>query len=738
MTRFALFAALASLAPALGYAQTPIAQQPLAASPERRTMTALRVSDGETIVLDGRFVEPVWGRAVPAGNFIQQDPDNGRPATEQTEVRIVFSRTSLYMAVTCFDSEPGKWLGYQRRRDEGLQADDRFMWTIDTYLDGRTAYFFEMNPSGLMGDALQGADNVSNRQWDGIWIGVASRTETGWTLEIEIPFRTLNFNPTSDTWGINFQRTVRRKNEESVWMGWARNQGLRRMTNAGLVTGISDVSQGRGLDIKPYLVGTLQSSPGRGDSRTGRDGAAGVDVFYNPTPGLRANLTVNTDFAQTEVDQRQLNLTRFSLFFPEKRDFFLDGSTFFQFGAEFAYPGEWTPFFSRRVGLDQGGQPQKINFGAKLTGQLGTQDLGLLQVQTADEGANAGEDFTVVRLKRRILRQSYVGGIYTRRAARGIGADDRHTAGLDFNFATATFLGSQNLTAEGFYLDTTNPLETGKESAFGFRMQFPNDPWNGQFIFTEVEENYDAAIGYTPRTGFRRLGPIVSFSPRPVRHPWIRRFSFGSSLNWLMDPDTGRTLTREVNVTALLVELHSQDLFQIHVLPAHELLETDFRISPGITLPTGREYRFTRYRVQASTANRRLVAVAPTVEWGRFYSGDRMRTALDVTVRVRPGLIAYLSGEWNQIDLAEGRFQTRLYRGIVETQFNPWIALVNNVQYDTQSAVVGWQSRFRWIVKPGNDFYLVYLHNWLDDPVRSRFATLDRRAASKFMYTHRF
>jgi len=740
LKRSALSLALACLAPAAGYAQQP-AEHPPARPPstERRTMTAVPLDDGEAIDLDGRLDEPWWRRAVPAADFIQQDPDNGAPATEPTEVRILYTRDALYIGVTCFDSQPDKWLGFQRRRDEGLVADDRFMWTIDTFLDGRTAYYFEMNPSGLMGDALQGTDNVTNRQWDGIWTGRAARTDTGWTLEIEIPFRTLNFNPNSDTWGINFQRTVRRKNEESVWTGWPRNQGLRRMTNAGFLTGIGSVSQGRGLDIKPYAVATSSSSPGRGNSGFVNDANAGIDLFYNPTPLLRANLTLNTDFAQTEVDQRQVNLTRFSLFFPEKRDFFLDGSTFFTFGAEFAYPGEWTPFFSRQIGLDAGGEPQKINFGGKLTGQAGAQDIGLLQVQTGEDDGTAGEDFTVLRVKRRLLRESTVGALYTRRSTRGAGnIADRHTLGLDFRLATTTFLGSQNLSLEGFYLDTKNGLDAGKQASYGFRMQFPNDPWSGFFIYTEVQDNFDAAVGYTPRIGFRRLDPQFSFSPRPRNHPWIRRMSFGGNLNWYLDPDDNRTLTREMNITAFLVESHSQDSVQFNVLPTFELLEDDFRISPAITLPTGRQYTFTRYRLQASTANRRIVAVAPTVEWGGFYSGDRFRTALTVNLRARPGLIAYLSGEWNRVDLAEGRFETRLLRGILETQFSSWIALVNNVQYDTQSRVLGWQSRFRWILRPGNDLYVVYLHNWLDDPVQGRFATLDRRAASKIMYTYRF
>jgi hypothetical protein len=201
--------------------------------------------DDDRIIVDGKLDEAVWGRAVPATNFIQQDPDNGQPATERTEVRIVFDRRALYMGVKCFDSEPDKWLGYQRRRDEFLQADDRFMWNIDTFNNQLSGYFFEMNPSGLMGDALRGA-NFQNRQWDGIWTGRVDRSELGWAIEIEIPFSTLSFDPKAEAWGINFQRTVRRKNEESVWTGWLRNQGLNRLSNAGLLVGLEDISAGHG------------------------------------------------------------------------------------------------------------------------------------------------------------------------------------------------------------------------------------------------------------------------------------------------------------------------------------------------------------------------------------------------------------------------------------------------------------------------------------------------------------
>src|SRR5688572_25715763 len=407
------------------------AQQPPV--PDRRTIPAARLRVEERITLDGRLDEPVWTRAIPAANFVQIDPDNGVPATEPTEVRIAFDGNALYMGVTCFDSEPDRWLGYETRRDQFLASDDRFMWTIDTFLDARSGYFFEMNPSGLMADSLFGV-NGDNRAWDGIWNARVRRSEVGWTIEIEIPFRTVNFDPDSDTWGINFQRTVRRKNEDSIWTGWARNQGLRRMTNAGHVTGIRNVTQGRGLDIKPYGLFTSQASPGRGNGSFDGNATAGLDLFYNPTPLVRANLTVNTDFAQTEVDQRQVNLTRYSLFFPEKRDFFLDGSIFFDFGSPTNADLRINPFFSRRIGLSSAGTPQKIDFGTKVTGQMGGQDVGLLHVRTSEDGDLFGEDFTVARVKRRLFAQSYIGAMYTRRDARADGLDARQTAGVDASF----------------------------------------------------------------------------------------------------------------------------------------------------------------------------------------------------------------------------------------------------------------------------------------------------------------
>lgn len=698
----------------------------------RRTMRAERVGPGERIALDGVLDEPAWKRASSAGEFVMQDPVLGGTPTESTDVRVVFNPDHLYIGVVCHDSEPDKVAGNTRKRDEFLSADDRFMWTIDTFLDQQTGYFFEMNPSGLMADALMSAGGTRNREWDGLWNARVVRSEVGWTIEIDIPFRTLNFDPHAPAWGINFQRTVRRKNEETLWTGYQRNQGLFRMANAGLLLGLSETTQGHGVEVKPYAAGTVADAPGR-DPAVARHGSAdaGVDVSYSLTPRLRAMATVNTDFAETEVDQRLVNLTRFPLFYPEKRGFFLDGATFFDFPER--------TFFSRRIGLDANGQPQRIDVGAKLTGQAGRQDVGAMYVRTGDDNDVVGEDFLVGRARRRVLRQSSVGGIYTVRRTRGPDAPPaRQTAGVDFRLVTSTFRGRQNLEASGGLSWSSNPLGLGDNLSYGAGLSYPNDVWEAEASFYEVQRNYDPAVGFTPRRGFRQYTTVLRYSPRPAGHRWIRRFRFGGNLNFWTDPNN-RPVTRELEFTAFRVELHNQDTFEVRLTPTYERLEQDFTISSGITLPAGRDYRFTRYLASLSTASKRVLSFTGSAGWGNFFSGSRRAVSVNLGVRPRPGVTLNLSAEWNDVNLAEGHFQTRLMRLVADTQFSPFMYIVNNVQYDSVSHGLGWQSRYRWIVRPGNDIFVVYTHNWIEsaDPSQ-RFLTLDRRGAAKVVYTRRF
>jgi hypothetical protein len=352
----------------------------------------------------------------------------------------------------------------------------------------------------------------------------------------------------------------------------------------------------------------------------------------------------------------------------------------------------------------------------------------------------SGEDFTVLRVRRRVLRQSFIGGIYTGRDTRGQSAiPTRSTAGLDFRLATSTFRGNKNLEASGFM--AINNLYGGKSDdnmSYGARVNYPNDVWEGSAAFMEVQPNVEPELGFLPRHDFRRYQPALRFNPRPPNHPYIRRFGFGGDVD--IYTDTRNQLeTRELDFTATRVEFHSGDNIEASIVPSYERLKDPFQISSGITLPAGAEYQFTRFRVAGQTANKRIVSVQPRIEWGSFLSGHRREMALGMGIRPRPGVTVNLNYEFNDVDLPEGSFQTKLYRVVADTQFSPFMYLVNNVQYDSVSRVVGWQSRFRWILQPGNDIFFVYTHNWMDplDP-SARFATLDRRAAAKAVYTKRF
>jgi hypothetical protein len=723
------------------------------AQTSRPEVEAYRLMEGETLVVDGVPDERFWTKAVPATDFRQRDPDNGAAATERTEVRVVFDTDRIVLGITCFDSEPTRLLGNQMQRDQPFSADDRFMWSIDPFLDGRSGYFFEINPSGAMGDGLitgptGGGDfgGEMNKSWDGIWLARVRRSAIGWTAEVEIPFKTLNFDPNAVAWGANFQRTVKRKNEESLWTGWLRNEGLTRMSNAGRVGGIRDISQGIGLDLKPYLLGAAGNAPGRGDAGTAADYDIGLDAFYNVTPALKANFTINTDFAETEVDERRTNLTRFPLFFPEKREFFLDGANFFDFPT-----GDESPFFSRRIGLNAG-EPQPIAYGAKLVGQAGLYDVGVLQVSTTEEDLPAdgpfvlkGEDFTVARVKRRFGSQSSLGALYTRRAARESIVDPRHTLAADLTLATPNFLGDAVLDSKLWYIHTTTPdllteegatPPTGGSDAYGWNLSVASDPWDAEISFREYQAAYDAAVGFTPRRNYRRWNPEVGWSPRLASHPWIRGFRFEGQMNLSLDLDN-RLVDRNLQATWLDVEFHSGDGIQFDVFRQAEQLDEDFEISDGVVLPIGRRYDWNRYQVEVESAEHRKLSGSVEFSTGDFWSGTRDEVNLQVTARPRPGLMLQIASEFNDVELPEGAFTTRLYRLDARTQFNPWISLSSNVQYDSESEEVGWQMRFRWIQKPGNDMFLIWTQNWLDEDLRG-FQALDRRGAAKIVRTFRF
>ena len=733
--RMLLLAGYVVAVPSLTLAQVP------ATTP---SLTATRLEPSDEVRIDGVLDEDVWRRATPATAFTQRDPDNGAPASELTEVRVIYDADRLIVGAQMLDREPGGVRANQMQRDGSFGADDRFIITLDTFLDRRNGYTFQVNPAGAMVDGLINAavrdaelGSGINQSWDGIWTARVRRGDGGWTVEVEIPFRTLNFDTSATAWGINFQRTIRRKNEETLWTASDRSLGVTRMANAGRLEGLQGLSQGLGLDIKPYAVGDVSAAPGRGREGSVSTGDVGVDVLYNVTPALRATVSVNTDFAETEVDQRQVNLTRFPLFFEEKRDFFLQGASYFDFGREQGQ--QVTPFFSRRIGLDAEGQQQPIDVGAKITGSVGQFDLGVLQVRTDESLTQAGADFTVARVRRRILRESYVGALYTRRADRLGDARPRHTAAVDFSLRTSTFLGNKTVDLSGWYIDTTNLLETGQNIARGVRLQYPNDPLLFDFSFRELQPNYEPTVGFLQRRGFRRYNPEVGYTWHFPNLPMLRSQQVNADPEFIYDMDN-RLVTRTIELNPVMLDFDDGSAFQIVVSPTYDRLERAFEISEGIELPAGSDYSFTRYQFTGETARQRPLSIGGTIGVGRFYSGRRKEFVANLQVRPRSGVSVTLEMARNLLDLAEGEFTTDVFRLLANTQFSPWLSLANTVQYDSESRSVGWQSRLRWIQRPGNDLFVVYTHNWQEfDATGGRaWQWLDNRLATKLVYTLRF
>ena len=718
--------------------------------PASAVLTASPVPEGESIDLDGHLAESAWAVATPITDFTQQEPVEGGVPTERTEIRIVIDASALYIGAK-FHDDPNGILAHQRRRDQGLGTDDRFMWILDTFLDGRTGYFFEINPAGLMGDGLitggggggGGGGFGINKAWDGVWEARVQRLDDGWSAEIRIPWGTLNFDPAADTWGINFQRTIRRRNEEILWTGHRRNQGLFRPIHAGRLTGLRGMSQGIGLEVKPYAVAgwTTDNTVVADPTSYPRD--VGFDVGYSITPSLRAAASINTDFAEVEVDQRRVNLTRFPLRFPEQRDFFLEGSGVFNFAGRNGV----SPYFSRRIGL-RSGEAVPIQYGTRLGGQAGRYEMGFLQVGTEDHLGFGGESYTVARVKRGLFEQSTLGAIYTRRSGgqdtTGVTPADNHTVGMDLDLWTSNLFGDQNFQFEAFFAWNSNPdpalsRSTSELTARGFRINFPNDEWQGHVSYREFGDAYSPAVGFVNRNDFRRVEPRVAWRPRPAIS-WIRTLQFDTQFRYLESLSGGVPEERQWQFGLLGLDFESGDDLNFQLSHTFEFLDNSFEISDGIDiLPGG--YGNWEWEVRGRSASRRVVSVNGNLRGGGFWNGDRFGYELGLDFRPRPGVTVGTEFERNEVTLPQGSFDTNLFRVEGAWDISPWSSVTGNVQYDNVSEIVGLFLKARWIIAPGNDLFLVYTQNWQNlsvDPLDRRFSTLSRGGSTKLNYTFRF
>ena len=695
---------------------------PALAQDARPTAKAVRVSAAPRI--DGQLDEAAWETAPAIGEFVQREPHEGQPPGERTVVRVLYTEDALYFGIACLDRTPASIVSTQLTRDAELDVDDSVLVILDPFLDNRNGFFFQVNPAGARSDG-QVSNNAeeAERDWDGIWNAASRITAEGWVAEIEIPFKTLRFKPGQTTWGLNVERQIKRNNETDRWTAARQDVWISNLSQAGRLEGLVGIRQGRGLDIRPYL--SIGSENGDGDLQPG------VDLFKNLAPNLNAALTVNTDFAETEVDDRQINLTRFPLFYPEKRAFFLEGSGVFDVAGLGGYHVDLLPFFSRRIGLFRGEQVP-ILAGTKVVGRQSDYNIGFLDVQTRrlDDQNLAGQNLAAGRVSRNLFKQSWVGAIFTNGNPAGTG---RNTlVGADARFATSSFRGGKNLAASLFLLRTDDATE-GVDYAAGGGIDYPNDLWDVGVDFKHIGARFAPALGFVPRQGIRKFGSYVSFSPRPRR--WgIRQFHFEFSPGVVASLDN-RVENWAIEMSPIGFETESGESIQTSIEPQYELLPEAFEISDGVTILPG-EYRWTRYSVEVETADKRPWVLRLEAGVGGFYNGTRRQMALGVTLKPSTHFAFSLEAERNSISLPGGDFVTTLVGLKGDYNFSPNLSWANLLQYDSESRELGVQSRFRWIIKPGNDVFLVINRGWYKDEL-DRYRHLFDRGTAKLQYTFR-
>lgn len=695
------------------------------------------------IVLDGVLDEPAWGSAPKLGDLVQRQPRNGEPPSERTEVTVLADKDYLYIGVMCFDSEPHRIVGTQMARDASLNSDDRVEIVLDTFRDQSNAFYFATNPAGALVDGLAFTNGQLNNEWDAIWNVRTKRTEQGWVAELAIPFKSLNFPADQTVWGFNIARHINRKGEEARWSGQALDVQFVQVSEAGLLTNLEGLSQGIGLEVRPFMAGRWLELAGREGDLTGKPG---LDMFYNVTPSLKLTATVNTDFGETEVDARQINLSRFSLLFPERRTFFLADAGVFSFGSNGQNPppgipatgAEVFPFFSRQVGL-LAGEEIPIDAGVKLTGKAGRTDIGVLDVRTRSTDTVSDKNFFVGRFRQNFFQQSYLGAIVTE-GHPGRDATSR-TFGADVRLATSRFLGGrQSLIVNAYGLKSQNEGTTGKDLSYGFAVQYPNDRYGAQFILREIQQNFQPALGFVQRRNVRMMRAGASFNPRPKRLFGLLQTFHDAYFTQFTRLDNQLVESRDFYLT--LFDWHFKNGDAVHGLfdfnPIYERLFTPFTISPGVVLQPG-EYRFTRWKHVANTASRRMFQVNLNVSYGDYWSGTAEQFQVSFTFKLPPRFIAQVSTNQTHARLPEGNFVARIFSSNVNYSATPFLSFSSLLQYDNLSRNLGWQSRVRWTVQPGNDLFLIFNQGWIQDSIdRDRFTSADSRVSAKFQYTMRF
>jgi hypothetical protein len=682
-------------------ASTAFAQQP-----ETPTLRAVAVST--PLRVDGRLDEALYRDVAPMSNFVQTEPQPGAAATEKTEVWVSFDRDRVYVSVRAWESRPDRMVVNEMRRDgENIAQNENVAFMFDTFLDRRNSVMFSFNPLGGRMDGQNTNEGTYNGDWNPIWDLAVGRFEGGWTAEAAIPFKSLRYGPARDqTWGFNVRRINRWKNEISYLARVADGagiNGIHRVSQAATLTGIEAPAGARTLDVKPYAVSDLSSDlTRRPQVRNDPGGDVGLDVKYTLTRNLTADFTVNTDFAQVEADEQQVNLTRFNLFFAEKREFFLENEGLFQFGG--ATPTGDTPtiFYSRRIGLDQGGIVP-ITAGGRVTGRMGSYSLGLINIQTGGDDLRAvpAANFTVARLRRDVLRKSAIGAIYTRRSEMLDSRGANEVYGVDARFAFF-----DNLQFNTHYAESRTPGLAGDNSTYRVQMNYDADRYGIAMNHLVVGRNFVPDVGFVRRGNLAKDYVQANFSPRPKRIPHVRKLTYQAYLTYT-ENGLGQLETRERRAN-FETEFKNSDRLQVYYTDQLESLYSPFRIAPAVTIPNG-SYDLGAFRAAWTFGQQRLASGTWAFEAGRFYGGSRRTFSYSsARVKLTPQIAVEPSLSFNRVDTPFGDFTTNLASSRATYTITPLMFVSGLVQYNSASNSLSSNLRLRWEYRPGSELFVVY------------------------------
>jgi hypothetical protein len=673
--------------------------------------------------IDGILDDACWSGVQVMDNFTQVDPREGARPTERTELLVVHDRDHLFIAVRCFDSEPDKIVAAQLQNDAPVSSDDTVTLVFDTFGLKRDGYLFILTPKSAHFDALV-APGGPKTEWDAIWEGAGRIGVDGWVAEFSIPFKSLSFGTGTEPWGFNVERVIRRKWEVVRWASPFKNKSIESLADAGRLEGLTELRRGLGIDVQPFLVGRYRSVH---NSSQGGDFELepGFDAFFRLNSSITASLTVNTDFAETEVDDRRINLTRFPLFFPEKRDFFLQDASVFSFGAG----NSPLPFHSRRIGLSPSGERIDIVAGAKITGRTGPLSFGLLDVEVGS-GQGVPEKNLAVARASYSLGESDVGAIATW-GDPGSGADN-YLIGADFNYRNSHFSGNDVLTAHGWAMRSVNPDDDESGSAFGGALVYPNEPVRVDLYASRIDDNFNPALGFVKRKGIYEYGGSYRYRWRPSG--FLRTVDL-SAAPYVATNLSGRIETEFWTVPTLVLTNQPGDSLSLSFIAERERLSDPFEIYPGISIPRG-DFRFNRISATYSSSTGRPLSVNSTVSFGDFYDGTRSEFAAGIDWRVSSHLLLAAGCEFNRIQLEAGSFDAVVAALKANIAFSPRLAWNSLIQYDNLSDTLGVNTRLRWIVRPGSDIFLELNRGF--DVEDGRFQALSTEITSKVGWTFRF